>query len=182
MAMVLPLEQELQDDHKRALDGIFDLLKAIDDRDVQRAREIVAFIDLASGPHWRWEEEALYPALRQFSDELVDGLMTEHDTYIDAVAELSLLFERQDVADTNGGVGSAVGRLASRLRRKSLTQEDWDRARDLTRHLIYHLATCDGLIMWTEILDEEYKRAIRQAIFTARREGIPLLEWARKLR
>lgn len=168
MAMVLPLEQELQDDHKKALDAIFDLLKAIEGRDAPKARETMGIIDMASGPHWRWEEEALYPALRQFSDELVDGLLKEHDDYIDAVAELTSRFKKKG--------------LSGLLRGQGLSAGDWARARELTQTLIYHLATCDGLLMWIEILGEEDELTIRQAIFSARRDGIPLLEWARKLR
>lgn len=168
MAMVLLLEQELQDDHKKALDAIFDLLKAVERRDARQARQTIGLIDLASGPHWRWEEEALYPALRQFSDELVDGLTKEHDDYIAAVAELRSRFKEQG--------------LIGLLRRGGPGVEDWTRARDLTRTLMYHLATCDGLVMWIEILGAGDKQTVRQAIFVARREGIPLLEWSEKMR
>lgn len=160
-------QQELQDDHKKALDGIFELLKALQERDVRRAREITGVVDLVSGPHWRWEEEALYPALRQFSDELVEGLMKEHDEFINAVAELTTLLRK-------------TGRF--KFRREVLAPQGWERARWLTQPLIYHLATCDGLIMWTEIMGEEERQTIKQAIFAARRDNIPLLTWAQNHR
>ncbi len=151
--------QELQDDHRRARDGMFDLLRALERGNMREAKEIMAFVDLVAGPHWRWEEEALYPLLQRFSEELVHNLLKEHDKVIDAVQGLTALVSR-----------------------RALTPEDLERARKLTLPILYHVATCDGLILWMEMLDEEERQDLRQAIFAARKEGIPLLQWARTVR
>lgn len=53
--------QELADDHRQARDLILEMVQVCRERKVRRAREIVSLIDMVAGPHWRWEEEGLYP-------------------------------------------------------------------------------------------------------------------------
>ncbi len=151
--------QELQDDHRSARDGMFDLLRALEAGNLDEAREIMNFVNLVAGPHWRWEEETLYPQLQRFSEELVQNLMVEHDKVIDAVEG-----------------------LVDIVNQKSVSPEDLERARTLTFPILYHVATCDGLILWMEMMDEQETQELRQAIFVTRREGIPLLEWSQTLR
>jgi len=151
--------QELQDDHRSARDGMFELLQALEEGDLGKAREIMTFVNLVAGPHWRWEEETLYPLLERFSEELVHNLLIEHDKVIEAVE----------------GLAEIVGK-------RTLAAEDLERARKLTLPILYHVATCDGLILWMEMMDEQETQGLRQAIFVARREGVPLLEWAQTVR
>ncbi len=159
VGQILDPSKELQDDHRKARDGLLDLLKAIQDRDVKRAREIVSFIDAVAGPHWRWEEEGLYPLLRQLSEDLPHSLLREHDEVIEG-----------------------VDRLTQLLKPKRLDPEAWDEAARTVPRLLYHVATCDGLVIMMERLSEDDLYDIRQAIFLSRHQGLPLLEWAKQRR
>ncbi|MBI2917873.1 MAG: hemerythrin domain-containing protein [Chloroflexi bacterium] len=162
VGQILDPSKELQEDHRQARDGLLDLLKACQERDLKKAREIVAFIDAVAGPHWRWEEEGLYPALRQLSEDLAHSLLREHDEVIEGVARLTELFKRR-----------GVSRYAP---------TDWAEAAGLVPRLLYHVATCDGLVIMMEKLGEDELFSLRQAIFLARHQGLTLLEWARQRR
>ncbi|MFQ5874305.1 MAG: hemerythrin domain-containing protein [Dehalococcoidia bacterium] len=159
MAQVLTPDQQIQDDHRQARDGIFDLLQACQERNPRRAREIVDLIDMVAGPHWRWEEEALYPAVGQLSEELRLSLLKEHDEVIEAV---------QKVTDI--------------LKQKNIPPQDWEEIRNKILAMLYHIATCDGLVIMIEKLSDNDLVNIRQAIFVAQRDEVRLLEWAQTLR
>ncbi len=159
MAQVLTADQQIQDDHRQARDGIFDLLEACQKTDLRRAREILDFSDTVAGPHWRWEEEALYPAVGKIAEELQVSLLKEHDEVIEAV---------QRVTDI--------------LKKKKLAPPDWEEIKHKIRAMLYHITTCDGLIIMIEVLSEDDLADIRQAIFVAQREEVRLLEWAKTLR
>jgi hypothetical protein len=46
---------------------------------LEKARTTLGEIDALVRPHFRYEEEALYPTLKQFLGEYVDSLVEEHD-------------------------------------------------------------------------------------------------------
>ncbi|MGQ9694947.1 MAG: hemerythrin domain-containing protein [Thermodesulfobacteriota bacterium] len=74
MANIDPIA-EFRADHRQVRDGLLELTAALQKKDVARAREILGNIDKIVGPHFRFEEEALYPALRIFLGEYVDDLL-----------------------------------------------------------------------------------------------------------
>jgi len=44
---------------------LLDLIQAFQDRNLSRARELLGRVAALTGPHFRYEEEALYPALTE---------------------------------------------------------------------------------------------------------------------
>src|SRR3972149_1323997 len=70
---------EFREDHRQVRDWLLDLADAAEGGDLPRARDALGALDRLVGPHFRYEEEALYPALREFLGEYVDQLVTEHD-------------------------------------------------------------------------------------------------------
>jgi hypothetical protein len=81
MASLDPLA-EFRADHRQVRDGLIELTNALQAKDIKRAREILGQIDKLVGPPFRFEEEALYPALRVFLGEYIDDLIKEHDGVI----------------------------------------------------------------------------------------------------
>ena len=71
---------EFREDHRNVRDGLLDIIGALQSKDVSKAREILGGLDTLIGPHFRFEEEALYPTLRVFLGEYVDELLKEHDS------------------------------------------------------------------------------------------------------
>ncbi len=159
MAQVLTVDQQIEDDHRQARDGVFDLLQACQEHNTRKAKEMIDLIDMVAGPHWRWEEEALYPAVSKMTEELQDSLLKEHD-----------------------GVIVAVQRVNDILKQKKLAPPDWEEISDGARCMLYHIVTCNGLIIMIEKLSDDDLSNIRQAIFTAQRDEVRLLEWSRTLR
>jgi len=52
-------------------DGLLDIMSALEAKDVKKAREVLGKLDALVGPHFRFEEEALYPALKVFLGEYI---------------------------------------------------------------------------------------------------------------
>lgn len=160
VGQVLDPVHEIQDDHKKARDAYFDFIKALDEHNSGQAKDIFHILDVVMGAHWKWEEESLYESVKQqLSEDLYNSLMKEHDECIVVMAQLDAIFKKRRLSD-----------------------EDWAEAKKLAMPIIYHIATCDGLPIMMERLGEEDLWNLRQAIFAARRENIPLLEWAEKQR
>ena len=160
VGQILDPVKEIQDDHKKARDDYFDFLQAVDNHNASRAKEIFHILDVVMGAHWKWEEESLYESVKQqLSEDLYNSLIKEHDECIVVMSKLAAIFKKWRLSD-----------------------KDWAEARKVAMPIIYHIATCDGLPIMMERLGEEDMWNLRQAIFAARRENIPLLEWAEKQR
>lgn len=61
---------EFREDHRRVRDELLDMIEALEAKDIVRAREVLGNLNILVGPHFRYEEETLYPALRGGSDLL----------------------------------------------------------------------------------------------------------------
>jgi len=158
MAKLDPIA-EFREDHRKVRDGLLDIIAALQSRDVVRARSILGMLDELVGPHFRFEEEALYPALRVLLGEYVDQLLEEHD-----------------------GVISTARSCAELLKKDSLTEDEARDAANAARALLVHVSNCDGLAILSERLKpEEIERLASHFAFT-KKEGVPLLEWAEKIR
>lgn len=160
VGQILDPVREIQDDHKKARDAYFEFVKAIDERNKRQAKDIFNILDQVMGPHWKWEEESLYLAVKEhLSEELYNSLMKEHDECIDMMRKLDAIFKKW-----------------------FLSAADWAEAKKSAILILYHIATCDGLAIMMERLGEEDLWNLRQAIFAARQKAIPLLNWAKMLR
>ena len=150
---------EFREDHRKVRDGLLEMIDALQSKDVNRAREVLSRLDALVGPHFRFEEEALYPALRVFLGEYVDQLLKEHD-----------------------GVIETARSCAELLRKETLTNEETKQAADAARALLVHVSNCDGLAILTERLKPQEIEQLAEKFAADRESGVPLLEWAETIR
>lgn len=155
----LDVIQEFREDHRKVRDGLLDLSDALQRRELLRARQILNNINTVVGPHFRYEEESLYPALRQFLGEYVDQLLKEHD----------------------GVINTAKG-AAQLLSKDRLTDEETTNAIKAARSLLVHVSNCDGLGILTERLSAKELSQLAEKLAQSRKAGVPLFEWADKIR
>ncbi len=145
------LVQEFTDvfrtEHRGVRDLLLDLVEAFRLRDTERVRELVAAVDAATGPHFRYEEESMYPQLVAiFGAEYVAKLLADHDGAIRNVRRLYGLAEHD-----------------------RLTPRQAERGIALTRQILPHVSDCDGLSIMVETLPDETV----DAILATRRDAPP---------
>ena len=150
---------EFREDHRKVMDGILDLFDALKSKDVVRARKILGDLNTLVGPHFRYEEENLYPALKVFLGEYVDQLLKEHDGAIE------------------------TARICAQLLQKdTLTDEEAEQAASAARAILVHVSNCDGLAILSERLSKKEIDNLGERFAEARKAGVPLLEWAETIR
>lgn len=145
---------EFREDHRKVRDGLLQIIEALKAKDVSKAGDILGNLNTLLGPHFRYEEEVLYPALRVFLGEYVDQLISEHT----AKACLELLNK---------------GRL---------TDKEGEEAAKAARALLVHVSNCDGLAILSERLGEKDLQNLGEKLLSMRKEGVSLLDWAEKIR
>jgi len=150
---------EFREDHRKVRDGILAISRALKEKDVATARNILGELNVLTGPHFRYEEEYLYPAMRALLGEYVDQLISEHDNVI-------------ETAKTCAGL----------LAKDELTDEEAAEAEKAAMALLIHVSNCDGLAILTERLSEEEMEDLADRFAEAREAGVPLLEWADTIR
>lgn len=155
----LDIIAEFREDHRKVRDGLLEIIQAIKDKNIVKAREILGRLNVLVGPHFRYEEESLYPALRVFLGEYVDQLLQEHD-----------------------GVISTARACAELLQKDTLTDQEAEEAANAARALLVHVSNCDGLAILSERLEEDKLAELAEKFSNAREAGVPLLEWAEKIR
>ena len=148
-----------REDHREVRDGLLELADALELKNVEKAGKILEKLNNLLGPHFRFEEEALYPTLRRFLGEYVDTLLKEHDGAISAARELAELIKRGQISD-----------------------EDAKKAANKTRALLVHVSNCDGLAILAERLDEEEIKELNEKFQRIKEERVPLLDWAERIR
>ena len=158
MATMDPIA-EFREDHRKVRDGLLDIIKALQSKDVLKAREILGNINVMIGPHFRYEEETLYPRLRTFLGEYVDQLVKEHDGVIDTARA-----------------------CANLLGKNSLTDKEANDAANAARALLVHVSNCDGLAILSERLGKSEIDYLGEKFTASRKAGVPLLDWAATIR
>lgn len=145
-----------REEHRVVRDALLDLVQALEARDLERIRALLGQIAAATGPHFRYEEEALYPALVQiFGPAYVEHLLQAHD-----------------------GAIAGAKRLVTIASQRTLSDDDVAEAMRLVRSILPHVSDCDGLSIMVERLPEAQVQAILDARERARSEGLDLLTWA----
>jgi len=158
MAKLDPIA-EFREDHRKVRDGILEITAALKNKDVARAREILGTLNVLTGPHFRYEEEYLYPALRSFLGEYVDQLIAEHNNVIETAKV-----------------------CAGLLAKDSLTDEEAEQASQAAMQLLIHVSNCDGLAILSERFNDKEMDDLASRFAEAREAGVPLLEWADTIR
>ena len=147
-------------EHRQVRDALLGLIEAFEGRDADRARSLLGDIAALTGPHFRYEEESLYPALTAFfGSQYVEKLLGDHDAAIGAAA-----------------------RLVEIAGQDALAGEDVSEATRLVRGILPHVSDCDGLALMVEVLEPEAVESILSTRERALEEGLGLLEWAKRKR
>lgn len=158
--MIDPIE-EFKKDHVMVRDLLLDLMENLRVKNVERSLEILIKLDALGGPHFRFEEETLYPFLKKFyGDEYHEYLLSAHDRVI-----------------------KAARRIAEVLGKGEISDQEADELISLIRtDILPHPLECEGLALLAEKLSEEELRIVAESIERARKDNLPLLEWAANIR
>jgi len=149
-----------RDEHREVRDELLDLIDAFRERDREQIGLHLGRVAALTGPHFRYEEESLYPALTSiFEKAYVEYLYEAHDGAIARARELVELAGRETLSDED--VASAIRAI---------------------REILPHVSDCDGLSVMVEVLPEQDVREILAARERTGRLGLDLLAWADTVR
>ena len=154
----MSLIQEFHSDHQKVVGALFELRQAIAARSIPRIREILEAAEALVGPHFKFEELYLYPALERFLGEAsVKRMLVEHD-----------------------GIFRSVGRIAHLAQKDSWSEADVESA-TANLNLIYeHPIACDGLSLWMERFPAEEQNDLLEKMQGVRSQGTRLSDYRRE--
>ncbi|MQA75987.1 MAG: hemerythrin domain-containing protein [Solirubrobacterales bacterium] len=156
MAVADEFARIFRTEHREVRDVLLDLLGAVRRGSAERMRPLLERAATVTGPHFRYEEEALYPLLEDiYGHAYVEHLFEEHD---EAVA--------------------ASKRLIALAGGESLDSKQAEEATGLVRRILPHVSDCEGLSIIVEVLPGEAVDSILAARKRAREAGLGLIEWA----
>lgn len=149
-----------REEHRIVRDALLELAEAFERRDRSRIESLLGQAAAFVGPHFRYEEESLYPALvGLFGEEYVEKLLSDHDRAIGIAQRL--------VEMAQGGLSDDNVRQATRLIRGSV---------------LPHVSDCDGLSIMVEKLSEDEVQRVLDARERSLRDGLSLFDWASQVR
>jgi hypothetical protein len=150
-----------EEEHQWAETHMRTLLDSLDQFEPERAEQAIEQLNNILGPHFRYEEEALYPALRDIHGRIyVKRLYDSHEGTIHAIRKLKRWLNNNEF--TRGNVSEAVELI-----------NGW---------MLPHVSDCQGLSIVFEDLSEETLKDVAEVRQEALDEEVPLLEWADTIR
>ncbi len=160
MALADQFTQMFREEHRVVRDALLDLVQAFVKRDKERIGSLLNLTAGATGPHFRYEEEALYPSLVEiFGEEYVEKLLGDHDRVI-----------------------GAAGKLIELAGKDTLTDRDVANAIRFIRGMLPHVSDCDGLSLMVERLPEQKVEAVLAARDRSLEANLDLLAWVDQVR
>lgn len=152
--------QVFRNEHRAIRDALFGLIQAFEKKSSMEINSTLTTVATLTGPHFRYEEEALYPSLIGiFGERYIDKLLSDHDRAIRAAKRISALAGSNH--QTNEQVSEAVV---------------------LIRGILPHVSDCEGLSIMTETLPPRELAAILKARERATQQGLDLLTWSSEMR
>lgn len=152
--------QVFREEHRQVRDGLLDLITAFSRRDTVQIQSLLGRIAALTGPHFRYEEETLYPALVEiFGPDYVESLLEDHDRAI-----------------------GAAKRLVELAGKGSLLEKEVNEAVALVRGVLPHVSDCDGLSIMVERLSDQKVQAILDARDRSNQANVDLIRWADQIR
>ena len=143
------LRQTFIDDHQVMIRGYRDMLHALEQRDLAAAARLSAKVDAIAGPHIEFEEQYLYPAVKELrGDAYVSRLYDEHNEVLSVIAALQTLAE--DVVPSDDEISGWKESLKAGLD---------------------HAAACGSLLSHLQALPDQQQRDYLDAIGRLRRQG-----------
>ena len=151
---------EFRNDHRQIRDLVMDSITSINNKDSEKVKALLSKLDDIAGPHFRFEEEALYPKLIPFYGAgYINKLFTDHDMAIARFERLSSLLSKNEMNNVEGNT-----------------------AIFMIRGLLPHISDCEGLTIMLELFDGKRIEKISKAMNIARKENLGLLTWSNTLR
>ncbi|MGE0649038.1 MAG: hemerythrin domain-containing protein [Gammaproteobacteria bacterium] len=143
-------------EHREIRDLLLDLQRALEEGSQGRTMTLLSDVERLCGPHFRYEEEALYPALEEiYGQPFLRHMLFEHDQAIIDALLLVNLAEKRPMSELRAQAGAR-----------------------LVRRLLPHVSNCEGLSIMVELLPACQVRDILEARDRARTADLPLFEWA----
>ncbi len=91
------LRREFHADHQQVVPALLGLRQAITDTNIPRVRSILETAEGLLGPHFKFEELYLYPALEPFlGGHGVTRLVREHDGVFQNVGKIAQLAQKDE--------------------------------------------------------------------------------------
>ncbi len=160
MTAAATFTETFRQEHRHVRDLLFDLIDAFGSRDLARASDLLEEIASATGPHFRYEEESLYPNLvGVFGSSYVDKLLGDHDQAVRTARRLVELAGKQELSDA-----------------------DVDEAVTGVQSILPHVSDCDGLSIMVERFPEHTINSILATRERALAADVDLLRWASTIR
>lgn len=151
---------EFREEHRAVRDGLLALADALQKKDSDTAQAQLSSIAVLTGPHFRYEEEALYPALVPFfGSDHVKSLYHDHD-----------------------GAIAGAERLVELVGQSPLGEDEIAESTSIIRSILPHVSDCDGLSIMVERLSDGEVEEIFAARDRCNDAGLDLLSWASEVR
>jgi len=148
--------KEFRQEHREIRDLLFDMITSFGEHNFEKSGILLERLDSLTGPHFRYEEEALYPALIEvYGVHYINKLLTDHDLAIARAKKLGTMIETE-----------------------SKEKEDITDCINTVRSILPHVSDCEGLSIMVEKLDGAIIDTICNTIEEARKANLPLIEWS----
>lgn len=142
-------------EHRQIRDALLDLVSAFQERNREQIGSLLNTVAKLTGPHFRYEEEALYPSLVEFyGNEYVEQLFGDHDRAIGIATSLVALSKKEHLSD-----------------------DDVTQAITYIRRVLPHVTDCDGLSLMVEKMAQSKVDAIFDARDHALSDDLDLITW-----
>lgn len=148
--------KEFRHEHRAIRDLLFSMITSFGQRDLKKAEAVLLQLDKLTGPHFRYEEEALYPALvKIYGESYIQKLLTDHDLVI-----------------------ARARKLKSTIDQKKTEENDISECIHTVRAMLPHVSDCEGLTIMVEKLHEDDMEVIYTSMNRARVGNLSLIDWA----
>lgn len=148
------------EEHRQTRDALLDLADAFKRRERKRIPGLLRTIVQHAGPHFRFEEESLYPMLIEFFGKpYVEELFRAHDRAIQTARDLRAIVRKDRLTDEDAALGIAGA-----------------------RSILPHVSDCDGLSLLVEKMSLEQIDTIIATHERANLVGLDMIAWADTVR
>ena len=152
---------EFRADHAKVRDTLLELINAVSKKDATKALELMIRLDKIGGPHFRWEEESLYLTFeRFFGRQYLEYLLGVHDRIVKRGKELVEILSKGRISDEQAKILPDI----------------------IRNDILSHPIECEGIALFAEKLTKKELDDLAENLERTRKEGIPLLEWAEKIK
>lgn len=147
---------EFRNDHRQLRDLIMNCVAAFSKKDIIQATILIEELGTVAGPHFQFEEAALYPKLIPiYGSDYINKLYTDHDLTIARVRNLKELINNEQPDD-----------------------DTYEKGIHLLKGLLPHLSDCEGLTIMIEMFENKQLLQITKSMKEARAKNMDLLTWA----